>query len=509
MKIFCKEQIQALEQLAVREGTSMERLMERAGLAVAAEAAKFGVAGKRAVVLCGKGNNGGDGFVCARALARQGAEVTVVLADDPPATELAGQAFLRMPETVTALCAEHEPERAEAALNRADLIVDAVFGFGFRGAARGTAAKLLELANARNCRKISADLPSGAECDTAEVHGPCFRADVTVTFTGLKPVNVCYPGKEFCGETVLAEVGIPPAAVESMEAGLLLTDDDFVRERLPRPGVQSNKGDLGKLLCVCGSYGMAGACILAARAALRCGAGLVRVAAEQSVYPILAQAMPEAVFTVLNWEGDEAGSRKALLSALETSTACLMGCGLGMRSELVCPEVLSHCRIPLLLDADGLNFLARHPDARQAFHGPLVMTPHPGEMARLAGVSIPEVQAGRLETAREQARRWDAVAVLKGAATVISAPDGRTAINPTGNPGMATGGSGDVLAGMTASFLAQGMEPFEAAALGAYLHGLAGDWCARKRSMRGMLPTDLVETLPELFLELEETGPSE
>ncbi len=280
------------------------------------------------------------------------------------------------------------------------------------------------------------------------------------------------------------------------------TDGGWVRSCLREPDPQANKGDLGRLLLVCGSYGMAGACILAARAALRCGVGLLEAAVDARIYPIVAQAVPEAVLLPLDWENEPRKSAEKLKEALGRCTACLMGCGLGELSETVCPIVLENCRAPLLIDADGLNFLARHPGALGKLSVPFVLTPHPGEMSRLCGKPIPEIQENRAATAQSFARQADGVVVLKGAGTIIADAAGRCKVNPTGNPGMATGGSGDVLAGMISSLLAQSTPCFEAAAAGAYLHGLAGDLCAKRMGTRAMLPSDLIEALPEAELSI-------
>ncbi len=505
MKLFRREEMQRLEQASAGSGVSLGELMEGAGAALGDEAEKRcrPLEGKRAVLLCGKGNNGGDGFVCARLLAGRQALCTVLLVQGEPQTELALAAFQALPEAVEVLNAEERREEAKVALGRADLVVDCVFGFSFHGELSGTAAEFLALANAGTCLRLAADLPSGAECDTGRVSPGTFRADVTVAFTGKKPAHCSYPAKEYCGETVVRRVGVPPALEQTARTALFQTGWDLPKALLKSPGAQSNKGDLGRLLLVCGSYGMAGACVMAARAALRCGAGLLHIALDRSIYPILAQAVPEAVFLPLDWEKDPAGSEEQLKAALMSASACVVGCGLGKLAETVCPSVFAHCAAPLVVDADALNFCARRPGALEKAGASLVLTPHPGEMARLRGVSIPEIQAGRLEAAQRTARETGAVTVLKGAATVTASPDGRCALNPTGNPGMAKGGSGDVLAGMIGSFLAQGIPAFEAAALGAYLHGLAGDLCAAALGERALLPTDLSQALPRIFLALQ------
>ncbi|MCH5353361.1 MAG: NAD(P)H-hydrate dehydratase [Acutalibacter sp.] len=499
MKLFCKEEMQRLEGMAERSGVSLSALMENAGRALAEETENRcrPAAGNHAVLLCGKGNNGGDGFVCARHLSEHGMDCTILLIQGQPESSLAKSAFFAMPEEVMVLNLQSRREEAAAALERADVILDCVFGFSFRGEFSGDGLDFLDLANRRDCLKISADLPSGAVCDTGRIAAGAFRADVTVTFTGKKPANCSYPAKEYCGETVVRQVGISPVLLEAAETKFFETDDDFVKSCLKELDPQSNKGTLGRLLLVCGSYGMAGACVMAARAALRCGVGLLHIAVDKSIYPMLAGAVPEAVFTVLDWENHGREAEERLNDAMEKATACLVGCGLGDGAKRLCPPIFSRCTVPLIADADALNFAAGQPGILEEVEAPLILTPHPGEMARLCGDSIPEIQADRLGAAREKARETGAVVALKGAATVIASPDGRCAVNPTGNPGMAKGGAGDVLAGMIASFAAQGIPPFEAAVSGVYLHGLAGDLCAKKLGMRSMLPTDIIEALPE------------
>ncbi len=286
-----------------------------------------------------------------------------------------------------------------------------------------------------------------------------------------------------------------------------ITTKEWVAAHLPSREADSHKGTYGTLLTVCGSYGMAGAALLCARGALRSGVGLLRAAVPQSVYPLLVEAIPEAVFLpVADQNGCfSADAIPALTEALATADAVAIGCGMGMgeaQTSLV-RQILSHSTVPVILDADGINAVTPHILVEETRTAPLILTPHPGEMARLMGLSIPQVQADRVAVACRLARQVNAVVVLKGHHTVIAAPDGETASNPTGNPGMATGGSGDVLAGIIGSLVAQGMTPYDAAVCGVYLHGLAGDMAAQRYSMRGMLPTDLIEELGSLFLQFE------
>ena len=278
----------------------------------------------------------------------------------------------------------------------------------------------------------------------------------------------------------------------------------MVKPRKP----ESNKGSYGRLLCVCGSVGMAGAAVLSAKAAIRCGAGLVNVALPSAIYPIVASQVVEPVYTLLNHlpNGSLSGeSERNLLSFLSRSTACLIGCGLGKSAASVAlvTKLLATAKCPLVIDADGINIIAEHIDILKTAKGPVIMTPHPGEMARLLKTNVADVQAHRLEYARSFAAEHNVTMVLKGAGTIAVSPEGKAFLNITGNPGMAKAGSGDVLAGMIASFVAQGVQPLTAAAGCVYLHGMAGDRCAQRLSKCAMLPSDMIEKLPELFLEIE------
>lgn len=498
MKVFSSTEIKKLEQAAEQSGVPMESLMRMAGEALARHATEMLREKKPVVVLCGSGNNGGDGFICAAKLKAAGYPVTVLLLCGEPKTELAKRAYLKMPKGVKRCSAEDNLEEATRLLGFAALVVDAVFGFGFRGALKGFPLLLIRLANQLNCMRLAADLPSGVQCDTGSVDGEAFRADKTVTFTALKPALVSYPAKAFCGEVAISDVGIPRELQRQAKSRMFLPDEDDIRQLLPVFQTDSHKGDRGRLLMVCGSYGMAGACIMAARAALRTGVGLLDIAVDQTVYPIVAGQVPEAVFTLLDGQKEQ-----ALCEALEKADAAVVGCGLGGQSELLLPIILRESKIPMLLDADALNAAALRGEDLSVYPFVGLVTPHPGEMARLSGLSIMKIQGERLRTARAYAKKSKAVTLLKGAATIIAAPDGQAAVNPTGNEGMAKGGSGDVLSGIIGAFMAQKVAPFEAAVSGAFLHGMAGDLCAGRFTKRAMLGGDLPDMLPEVFRRLE------
>ncbi|MBQ3203075.1 MAG: NAD(P)H-hydrate dehydratase [Clostridia bacterium] len=291
-----------------------------------------------------------------------------------------------------------------------------------------------------------------------------------------------------------------------MNQPIIITKEYVARHIRPR-AADSHKGTYGTLLTVCGSYGMAGAALLCARGALRSGVGLLRAAVPQSVYPLLVEAIPEAVFVPVAEQNGcfSANAIPALIDALTTADAVVVGCGMGRGEEqtTVVRHLLSHSTVPVILDADGINAVTPHILTEETRMAPLIVTPHPGEMARLMGISTAEVQANRYEVACRLAREVNAVVVLKGHHTLVASPDGTVMENHTGNSGMATGGSGDVLAGLIGSLVAQGVSPYEAAVCGVYLHGAAGDLAARKHSEHGMLPTDLMEELCSLFLQFE------
>ena len=287
--------------------------------------------------------------------------------------------------------------------------------------------------------------------------------------------------------------------MQSVLSSAYETDRGFVKNALPQRSITANKGDFGKLLLICGSYGMAGACILCARAALRSGIGLLYILLDKRIYTLVSAAVPEAVCFPVDME-NKSELRQKIDNAMEICNACVIGCGLGTLRDTVCAYVFSSCTIPLLIDADAINYLSEHPSVLPKAS---IITPHLGELSRLNKINISVLQKNRLETAKITAKRLSAVVLLKGAGTIIASPDGRVNINTTGNPGMAKAGSGDMLSGIIGTYLAQGMGIHTAACVGAYIHGEAGDICARRLSMQAMLPTDMIEALPYVYRRYE------
>ncbi|MBQ8133054.1 MAG: NAD(P)H-hydrate dehydratase [Clostridia bacterium] len=497
-------EIKNMERAAVRQGVSLSHLMEQAGAAVAELAAKIITEKKlkKVTVLCGKGNNGGDGFVIARFLSLM-CDVSVVVVDGYPVTDLAKLNYNLIPDKVKVHIYSEEPDECITDVMDGDnIIIDAIYGIGFRDSLSPACCEIINLAN-RNLSavRIAVDVPSGAVCDTGEVPDECFRADHTVTFTALKPLHVLYPAADYCGEVSVKKVGIPKNIIDQCTYTMKTTDEFVQTHPLKVSGKAAHKGSNGTLLSVCGSYGMAGAAVLSGMAALRCGVGLLRQALPESIYPIAAAKLTEAVFLPLPESSDGLLSVNAFdklqMEILERCTALLIGCGLGQNDDMpgLVSALLSTSERPVILDADGINAAALNIDILRQTNAPVILTPHPGEMARLTGTDIINVQKNRYQIAKNFAAEYGVTVVLKGANTIIALPDGNAYVNLTGNNGMAKGGSGDVLAGMIGAFLAQGNDPDTAAINAVYYHGILGDRCMEKYSARTMLPSDMIEEI--------------
>lgn len=509
MKVLDAAQSRQLEERAVQAGLRLLDLMENAGAAaVRFLRKKYDLNQKRCVVLCGKGNNGGDGFVAARRLEECGAKVIVVLMEGEPATDNARHMYSLLGGTgVKVIRYEDNAPYVPQMLESSDFILDGVYGAGFHGSAPLFMEPVFQAASQSRGVTLALDIPSGANCTTGAVEGPCVMADYTVSFSTLKNGHLLQPAKGCCGQVVVVPIGIDTALISSQESSLEVPGQETALAALKPRNPESNKGDYGRLLCLCGSEGMTGAASMSVRAALRSGAGLVNAVLPRELYPLVAAHAQEAVYTLLDFNASGGLTSEAqgrLAQALARSDALLLGCGLGTGKTAA--ELLRQCLLgaekPIVLDADGINLAARNIDILKTVKAPMVLTPHPGEMARLTGRTVAEIQLHRLETARAFAREYGVVLVLKGAGTIVASPSGRAWVNITGNPGMAKGGSGDVLAGILASLLAQGCGPEEAAAAAVWLHGTAGDRCAQRLSQTAMLPTDMIEELPGLFSEL-------
>ena len=478
--------IRAAEEHAVQCGDNRNDLMNRAGKAAATVIAAAFPYARRVVILCGKGNNGGDGFVAARHFYSIGCSVTVVLVEGTPTTAQSTEQFMTVKQLPISV--------SDTLPDEADLYIDAVYGIGFHGRLSDRVRPFLHEVNARAGHKAAIDIPSGLEADSGLRDPDTFRSELTVTFIAHKMAMLRPDCQPFLGRIVLEDIGV----ICDGQSLYTISEEDVQNVLTPR-AAESHKGCYGRLLAVCGSYGMAGAAMLAGEAALRCGVGLLTISLPPSIYPIVAAALPEAVY--IPWD-DTIGNRPQ--DALKKASAVLIGCGCGISQTTThVAAILERANCPVVLDADGINCAALHIDIRATQKRPVIVTPHPAEMARLLGCTTEQVQADRVGAATAFCEKSGAITVLKGYHTLIAAPGERVHINPTGNPGMATGGSGDVLAGMIASLAAQGIPPLEAAKCGVFLHGAAGDAAAAKLSQRSMLPRDIIEQLPSLLARFD------
>jgi NAD(P)H-hydrate epimerase len=501
-RVLTAAEMKAVDAAAASHGLPSAVLMENAGRALAEAALRSAGPHGHFVVVCGTGHNGGDGLVAARWIRAAGRRAVVDLVGGASALE--GEPA-RTWRALTAMGAiELEGPGTEA--GSGDVVVDALLGTGLSRPPEGVHAAAIERiarARERGATVVAADVPSGMRSDTGQPFEACVTADLTVTFGAWKLGLAMEPGASRCGLVELAEIGIPPAAYSVLSGPpVFLLEESAVRALLPPRRPDSHKGTYGHVLVVAGSPGKTGAAALAALGALRGGAGLVTVAARADcLRDILAHA-PEVMGLALPGHGALGTTDlDALLDAATGKAALVVGPGLelGEDSRAVLLALLSQLECPVVLDADGLNALQGHVEPLLRVRAGLVLTPHPGEMARLLGRSTADVQADRLGAARTLARQTGAVVVLKGARSVVSRPDGRVDLNPSGNPGMATGGTGDVLAGLIGALLAQGVPLGDAALIGTHVHGLAGDLAARANGQLGLIASDLLVGLGQVW----------
>ena len=516
MKIVTTEEMRRLEARCAQEGVSTDALMEKAGLAVAQNTREFlgDVRGMPVTVLVGPGNNGSDGLVAARHLSDWGAQVAVYLStatkeDDPK------YVLLENRDVATYKAEEDEGlSDLDGLLSRTRLVIDAVLGIGRARPLDGTLAGILShLATAREHRPqlklLALDLPTGLNADTGETDPLCPTADVTVTLGYPKVGLFAFPGGTHTGRVEVVDIGIPPHL--ALDVPQELITPDWVRDALPQRPMDAHKGTFGRALVIAGSINYIGAAYLACQGAARVGAGLVTLALPRSLQPILAAKLTEATYLPLPEEDGvlSPGASEVLLSEVPGHQAMLVGCGLGQSRQVVqllgqtllsarCPE------IPSVLDADALNVMSQIPEWWLRIKGEAVVTPHPGEMSRLTGESTEDIQGNRLNIARDKAAQWKMVVALKGAYTVVSSPEGQARISPFANPGLASAGTGDVLAGVIVGLLSQGLSTFDAAACGVYIHGAAGELVRGEMGEAGMMASDLLPRLPLVIKQLRD-----
>ncbi len=522
MKVVTAEEMREIDSKTIASGVPAIRLMENAGKAVAAAIkSHYGpLKAKGISIFCGKGNNGGDGLVVARLLAKEKVETKVFLLAKKQELKRYPRAnlkkVLRKKIKVTEINTSRKLERLKQEIKKTDLIVDAILGTGIKGAPKGIEAKTIKFINTLKRPIVSVDIPSGVEGSTGQVPGEAIRADLTITF-GLPKIGlVVYPGAEYVGELEVADIGIPKKFLRDKRIKVnLITKEEISSSFLPRKA-DTHKGTYGYLFVIAGSVGMTGAATLTSQAAalcfgaLRSGVGLVTLGIPKSLNEIMEIKLTEGMTLPLPETKKKTLSLKAEKEIIKFSNktdALALGPGLSIDKETqrLVRKLIKKISLPMVIDADALNALAGQlsllrPATRN--RQPAIITPHPGEMARLIGKKAKEVQENRIKAASDFAKRYKVIVVLKGARTIISDPEGNVYINPTGNPGMASAGVGDVLTGMIGSFLAQRKEPLEAAKMGVYLHGLAGDLASQEKGEEALVASDILEKLPQAFKSL-------
>lgn len=516
MRVALNDEMRLIDKTAIEKyGIPGVVLMENAGKSVVNEIiSEFNVDSKFTVV-CGRGNNGGDGFVIARHLYDKGFEVKVFVVGDKDGIK--GDALInfniikRLGVDIKEI--KHDEDIIKLKENIIDYshVVDALFGTGLNKDIQGIPERVINVINKYSRYTISVDIPSGIGGNDGKVHKTAIMADKTVAFELPKCGNLIYPGAEYNGKLVIVDIGIPNQVIKNIKLKHNLVDFELIRDNLPSRKKNTHKGNYGKANVIAGSAGMTGAAILTCKSALRTGLGLLRLYIGESLNHIAKTSVPEAITIPLQ------EMRKGVIGInhierivgdTEEANVLTIGPGCGNTAELseIIKQVLSNVEVPIVIDADGLNVLSKNSEWLLEKKSKIIITPHLGEMSRLTGISIEEIKNNLIKVAKEFSKKLGVIVVLKGASTIVASPEGEVFINVYGNPGMATAGSGDVLTGIITGLIAQGLEPLKAAITAVYLHGVTGDSVAHDKGEYGLLAGDLVEYLPYTIKNIVEKG---
>lgn len=503
MVILTANEIRTAEQKCFELYSTEAELMLRAGTACYNEIIKkFNVKGRSVAVLCGNGKNAGDGFVIARLLCACGANAKIIICDKAPTID---EPLMYYNQAISSGVGVFN--YSDNCLDT-DFVVDCMFGIGFHGEPRAPFDKIFKAVAECNAAVIAVDTPSGTDATTGEVCKDCICADFTVAISTLKYCHILPPANAFCGDTVTVDIGIPDDCYSADYAKTI--DFDDVKTCFPERDKNANKGSFGHQLNICGSYKMFGAAVISAKAALRSGAGLVKLTIPESAYPLAAAHLTQPIFNPADENTEGTFSKKSIdniKADLKWADSVVIGCGMGVNEDTkaVTRYVLENAESSVILDADGINCMNSSIDIFKEIKVPVVLTPHPGEMSRLVSKTAAEVQSDRINIAKSFARENNVILVLKGANTVVTDGDA-VFVCLTGNPSMAMGGTGDMLSGMIGAFAAQGIAPLDAAKAAVYIHGLCGDRCAAELSQRGMTVSDMIDRLGTLMSEFEQSG---
>lgn len=508
MKLYSVCDMRIADKTAIEKyGIPGTTLMKRAAHSLYLALTDHTDPGKKIAVLCGSGNNGGDGYALSLELSKSFENVICLsVFSGMPKTEDARYFYnLCKEKGIQVIDCEKDYSLAENTISEADVIVDAIFGTGFDGEIKpeSSAGKLISSSNNSGAYRLSADVPSGASAEFGNVSAITFKADKTVSFAKGKPGLFSYPAREYCGEIEISDIGIPKSVFDMFDNKYQLSSGDLIKELLPKRSPNSNKGSYGRLLIIAGSENMPGAAHLACLGALRCGVGLACLASDKSVISSVSCCLSEPVYLPLeNSEND----KKMLIEYSKQCSAVLIGCGLG-NSETAKERVRALIRsieAPIVLDADGINAISDNINILSEAKCEIILTPHPKEFSRISGLSVPEIQGNRIKCALDFSEKYNCTLLLKGAGTVIAHKGEKVTINSSGNSALSKGGSGDVLSGMIGSFLAQGISCEDAAICGAYLHGAAGDSLSLELSEYGVMPSEIPERAARIMSQIVE-----
>ncbi|MBI3813767.1 MAG: NAD(P)H-hydrate dehydratase [Nitrospinae bacterium] len=529
MKIVTAKEMQSIDKKAIENyGISGIVLMENAAMGVVSSILKRfpDIKNKRVGIFSGKGNNGGDGLAVARHLNNKGVETTVYLLSKKEMLKGDARTNLNIADNartnlniadkmgirIFEIASLNELEAIKDDALKNDIFIDAIFGTGLTSGVKGYYTNIIKFINSSGKFILSIDIPSGLSSDTGEIIGGHIKADLTVSLCLPKIGEILYPAAEYIGDLDIADIGIPKTIIDEEGIKVNLIENADVAGILPKRRPDTHKGTYGHLIVVAGSKGKGGAAAMASISALRAGAGLVTLALPECLNTSFETRIPEVMTLPLPDTKDgtiDKSASKILLKFLEGKSAVLIGPGITTNpsTSSFVKKIIKEIGCPLLIDADGLNIVADEIEILKKRASPVIVTPHPGEMARMLNTTSKEIQANRIESGRKLAVKYRLYVILKGARTVIAAPDGDVYINPTGNPGMATAGTGDVLSGIIAGFLCQGLSAKDSSILGVYLHGMAGDIAADKLSQTALIAGDLLKYFPEAVKKIEKQRP--
>lgn len=509
IKVASSEQMRSIDRAAIEEyGIPGIVLMENAAVKVYSHILKIdGIKNKKVCFVCGMGNNGGDGFAAARHLSLINKSIKTFMIGDE--SRLKGDALInfniykKMGLHIGYIRGIGNMENLIDAVRECDVLVDGLMGTGNKGEITGLYKEVIDIINSQNKYVLSIDVPSGVDADSGRIFGSAIKANKTVTFALPKVGLFTYPGADYAGDVIIEDISIPDGAVEKQNISINLIDTKDIVPLFPLRNKDSNKGTYGRVFIIGGSAGMMGAAAMCGMAALRCGPGIVELGVPSSIQHAIAPLLVEAM---VKGFGEEQGalsytSADLLLESINKASSFVIGPGMSQRGGLfeLLKKIIAEASVPGVIDADGLNLLSMDTNILLKASVPLVVTPHPGEMARLLKRDVGFIQQNRIECSKELSIRYNIVTVLKGANTVIASPDGSVYINTTGGPGMAKGGAGDILAGVIGALMAQGIRQIESANAAVHIHGLAGDMAACDIGEYGVKAGDIIEYIPRIL----------